>query len=78
MTTEIQGRLQDGSVEPTADALAAVLPKAHREAPSLACVARQRYLTRLHPSVLTEALVDVYRTTLAEARASSRTHGPFV
>ena len=65
-------------VEPTADALAAVLPKAHREAPSLACVARQRYLTRLHPSVLTEALVDVYRTTLAEARVSSRTHGPFV
>jgi glycosyltransferase involved in cell wall biosynthesis len=64
-------------VEPTADALAAGLAKAHLEAPSLACVARQRYLTKLHPRVLTEALLDVYRSTLAEARLSSPTQGPF-
>jgi len=47
-------------VEPDPDALAAALPKARVEAPTVAPAARQRYLSAFDPSVLTRQLLDVY------------------
>ena len=59
MTTEIQGRLQDGSwsrrLMPSQRFFRKRIAKPLRSPR----VARQRYLTRLHPSVLTEALVHL-------------------
>jgi hypothetical protein len=49
-------------VEPTVDALAAALPVARTEAPRLAAVARERYLTMFHPDVVTGRLLDLYRS----------------
>jgi glycosyltransferase involved in cell wall biosynthesis len=51
-------------VEPSVDALATVLPVARAEAASLCAIARRRYLTVLHPDVVTAALLDVYRSVL--------------
>jgi glycosyltransferase involved in cell wall biosynthesis len=48
-------------VEPSVGALAAALPVARAEASSLCAVARARYLTALHPDVVTAALLDIYR-----------------
>jgi glycosyltransferase involved in cell wall biosynthesis len=52
-------------VEPTVDALAAALPGARADAPRLAAVARERYLTTFHPDVVTGRLLDLYRSLSA-------------
>jgi len=49
-------------VEPTADALAAMLPVARAEAPRLGSVARGRYLRMFHPDVVTSSLLAIYRS----------------
>lgn len=48
-------------VEPSADALAAALPRAFSEAAHLVDAARQRYLSTFHPDVVTNQLLDIYR-----------------
>src|SRR2546423_9566247 len=50
------------TVPPTVDALAAALPRARAEAPSLAAAARKRYESTFTPELLTGRLVDVYRS----------------
>jgi glycosyltransferase involved in cell wall biosynthesis len=54
-------------VEPTAAALAGVLPDAVRAAPGLAAGARQRYLDNFHPDVVIQRLLDIY-ASLAPSR----------
>ena len=49
-------------VTPETEALAAVLPIARSEAPTLAAAARERYLRAFHPDVLTGRLIEVYST----------------
>lgn len=59
-------------VEPSVEALAQALPRARAEASSLCAVARHRYLTGLHPDVVTRALLDVYRSVLAARGAPAK------
>jgi glycosyltransferase involved in cell wall biosynthesis len=61
-------------VPPTPDALAAALPSARAEAPGLTAAARERYLTTFHPDVVTDRLLDLYRslTTAPTTRNDSR------
>lgn len=47
-------------VEPTAEALAAVLPDAVRSAADLSAEARQRYVDTFHPDVVIQRLLDIY------------------
>ncbi|NUR27002.1 MAG: glycosyltransferase, partial [Catenulispora sp.] len=47
-------------VEPTADALAAVLPEAVKTAPDLAGPARARYLANFHPDVVIRRQLEIY------------------
>ncbi|HEV2087956.1 MAG TPA: glycosyltransferase family 4 protein [Cryptosporangiaceae bacterium] len=56
-------------VEPTVDAFAAVLPRVVAEAPSLAALARRRYLDAFTPALNTERLLAVYRQ-LATSQAT--------
>ncbi len=49
------------TVDATAEALAAALPRAHAAAPALATTARERYLATFHPDVVVEQLMSVYR-----------------
>jgi glycosyltransferase involved in cell wall biosynthesis len=58
-------------VPPTAEALAAALPVARAEAPRLATVARERYLTTFHPDVVTGRLLDLYRSLTPRRPARS-------
>ncbi|WP_327007320.1 glycosyltransferase family 4 protein [Dactylosporangium sp. NBC_01737] len=51
-------------VEPAPDALADGLAKAHGEAAGLAPAARRRYEEHFSPDVLTQRLIDVYRSVL--------------
>jgi glycosyltransferase involved in cell wall biosynthesis len=44
------------------EGLAEALPRARAEAPQLSTVARDRYLTRFHPDVITGQLLDIYRS----------------
>jgi glycosyltransferase involved in cell wall biosynthesis len=55
-------------VAPTADALAATLPIAVKEAATLSAAARTRYLENFHPEVVTRRLIEIYSTTLRSAR----------
>ena len=45
---------------PTVGALAAMLPRARLEAAALTGIARNRYLTALHPDILTARLIEIY------------------
>lgn len=61
-------------VEPTADAMAAALPRALAETAPKAAAARQRYESTFHPDVVTGQLIDLYeglrQQGLARGRAS--------
>jgi glycosyltransferase involved in cell wall biosynthesis len=48
------------TVPPTVDALSDALPRALAAAPSRSAAARQRYLTRYHPTVVTAQLLTAY------------------
>jgi glycosyltransferase involved in cell wall biosynthesis len=52
-------------VAPTADALAATLPLAVKEAASLAPAARERYLANFHPDVVTRQLIAIYSSVVS-------------
>jgi glycosyltransferase involved in cell wall biosynthesis len=54
-------------VEPTVEAFAAALPRARAEAPRLAPVARDRYLTNYRPDVVTAALLSLYASLAPSA-----------
>jgi glycosyltransferase involved in cell wall biosynthesis len=50
------------TVPATVDELAEALPQALAEAPGLAAVARKRYESTFTPELITQRLVDVYRS----------------
>jgi glycosyltransferase involved in cell wall biosynthesis len=59
-------------VAPDAQALAAVLPIARSDAPTVAPAARDRYLRAFHPDVLTGRLIEVYGVLAADCRRAHR------
>jgi glycosyltransferase involved in cell wall biosynthesis len=59
-------------VRPDPAAIAAALPRARDEAPSLAKAARERYLHHFHPDVLTARLLQIYDGLSPDSQRSPR------
>jgi glycosyltransferase involved in cell wall biosynthesis len=59
-------------VRPAPAAIAAALPRARDEAPSLAKAARERYLHHFHPDVLTARLLQIYDGLSPDSQRSPR------